>query len=269
MRRLRLACLFFSLSLLLGNIGDAGRLWADKGSSADRGRQVYRMHCAVCHGERGNGQGPGAARLRTRPRDFTSGLFKFRSTPSGALPLDGDLYRILSRGLPGTAMVAPSHLSAEDRWAVIQYIKGFSERFAREEPPEPVRLPPPPADLEARREPGRQLYLDAGCLQCHGAEGRGDGPSAHDLRDHWGHPIRPADLTRRPLKGGSSPMDLYRTLSTGLDGTPMPSYGDTLTEEERWALVAYMSSLATPGRYLMRGMMGKMGTERGASRAED
>lgn len=217
---------FLGIVLLLGAVG---RLWAARGSSPARGREIYLTHCAVCHGERGDGLGLGAARLQIKPRDFTTGLFKFRSTPSGALPLDHDLYRTLSQGVRGTSMIPQTHLSVEDRWAVIQYIKGFSARFVRENPSEPVRLPLPPADLQAGQERGRQLYLDAGCAQCHGAEGRGDGPSARDLRDSWGYPIRPSDLTRRPLKGGSSPTDLYRTFSTGLDGTPMPSYHDALT----------------------------------------
>ena len=90
--------------------------------------------------------------------------------------------------------------------------------------------------------------------------GRGERPSARNLRDSWGYPTRPTDLTRRPLKGGSSPTDLYRTLGTGLDGTPMPSYRDALTEEERWALVAYVDFLATPERRMARGMMEMMGT---------
>jgi mono/diheme cytochrome c family protein len=249
--------LFFILMVVLCE--GAGRPWAAEGSSLAQGRQVYLTHCAVCHGERGDGQGPGAARLQTKPRDFTSGLFKFRSTPSGALPLDRDLYRTLREGVHRTSMIPQTHLSADDRWAAIQYIKGFSVRFVRENPAEPVRLPPLPTDLRARREQGKQLYVDAGCVQCHGPAGRGNGSAAQDLLDAWGHPIRPTDLTLRPLKGGSSPTDLYRTLSTGLNGTPMPSYHDALSEEERWALVAYVESLATSERQVARGMMGMMG----------
>ncbi len=115
---------FLLLSALL--VGGAGRLWATESSSSAQGRRIYLTHCAVCHGERGDGQGPGAARLETKPRDFTSGLFKFRSTPSGALPLDRDLYRTLSEGIHGTSMIPQTHLSEDERWAVIQYIKRFS-----------------------------------------------------------------------------------------------------------------------------------------------
>ena len=250
------ALVFLLVTLLFGSVG---RLWAADGDGLARGRQVYLTQCAVCHGEHGDGQGPGAVRLQIKPRDFTSGLFKFRSTPFGALPLDRDLYRILNKGVRGTSMLPQTHLSADDRWAVIQYLKGFSARFVNENPAEPMRLPPPPADLRTKRAQGRQVYADAGCVQCHGSEGRGNGPLASELRDAWGYSIRPADLTLRPLKGGSAPTDLYRTLSTGLNGTPMPSYHDALTEEERWALVAYVDSLATAELRRARGMMGMMG----------
>ncbi len=175
------------------------------------------------------------------------------------MPLDRDLYRTLSEGIHGTSMIPQTHLSEDERWAVIQYIKRFSPRFVGENPSEPIRLPPPPADLRTKWEQGAQLYVDAGCVQCHGADGRGNGPAAKDLRDAWGHPTRPTDLPLRPLKGGSSPTDLYRTLSTSLNGTPMPSYRDVLSEEELWALVAYADSLATPERRVARGMMGMMG----------
>lgn len=94
---------------------------------------------------------------------------------------------------------------------------------------------------------GREVYEKAGCGECHGRTGRGDGPSAGQLKDEWGNPIRPADLTRRPFKGGSTPRDLFRTLITGLGGTPMPSYRDALTDEELWALVYYVDSLAPRG----------------------
>jgi hypothetical protein len=39
----------------------------------------------------------------------------------------------------------------------------------------------------------------------------------------------------------------------------MPSYHDALTEEERWALVAYVDALATAELRIARGMMGMMG----------
>ena len=101
--------------------------------------------------------------------------------------------------------------------------------------------------------------MDAGCNQCHGLGGKGDGASAKELKDDSGEPISPTDLTLTPFKSGPEPQDLFRTISTGFNGTPMPSYADSLTVRERWALVFYVLSTATRDR--PRGMMGLVGEE--------
>jgi cytochrome c oxidase cbb3-type subunit 2 len=209
-----------------------------------RGRAVYERRCAGCHGARGDGAGPAATFLFPRPRDFTAGVFKFRTTPSGSLPTDGDLYRTVTRGLRWTAMPTGHELADKDRLAVVAYVKTFSRRW-RDETPEPG-LPisvPPPASSALLAE-GRQLYEDSKCWECHGRDGRGDGPSADQLRDDFDLPIRPTDLTRGQLKGGSSVADVYRALTLGLDGTPMPSFADALDERARWSLAYYVLSLS-------------------------
>jgi cytochrome c oxidase cbb3-type subunit 2 len=100
------------------------------------------------------------------------------------------------------------------------------------------------------------MYTEAGCNQCHGGEGKGN---TDQLRDESGNPIVPTDLTLKPFKSGPGPEDLYRTISTGLNGTPMPSYADALAPKERWGLVFYILSIATLER--PRGMMGLVGEE--------
>jgi len=247
----------FLLSLLLCLTAPGGLLAAE--GVLAKGEQIYLENCAVCHGEKGDGQGPQAYRLQNKPQNFRLGLFKFRSTPSGTLPLDVDLFRTLSRGVPGTAMIPQTYLSEDERWAIIQYLKGFLDRFIEENPARPIPIPPAPSNLSSLVEQGKQIYKDAGCDTCHGEQGRGDGSAAEDLKDTWGRPARPADLTQRPFKSGPFPQDLYRTLVTGLDGTPMPSYQGVLSEEELWALVAYMDSLAASEQRRTRGMMGMMG----------
>lgn len=211
-----------------------------------RGRMVYQQHCAVCHGVAGDGRGMSAHMFVTQPRDFRQGIYKFRSTPTGSLPLDRDLFLTVTRGVRGTAMVPQTHLSDADRWAAIQYLKTFSPRFRKEAPLAGIPISDPPPYAQALAREGRVLYVEAGCGECHGASGRGDGPKATGLRDDWGWPIRPADLTRRPLKGGSAALDLYRSLATGIGGTPMPSYLDSLEPNQIWALVAYLRSLPSP-----------------------
>ncbi len=208
------------------------------------GKQVYEANCAVCHGLRGDGQGMAAHMFRTPPRDFRTGVFKFRSTPVGSLPRDADLLRVLQRGVRRTAMVAQTHLTEAEQRAAIAYLKTFSPRWREEEPEPSVPIPELPPKTAARIAQGKQLYQEAGCAQCHGPEGLGDGRQAGDLRDDWDWPIRPANLQQRPFKSGPTLRDLYRTLATGLDGTPMPSVGEALSPDELWALVYYVDALA-------------------------
>lgn len=212
------------------------------------GRRVYLANCAICHGEDGDGKGQGAVQLRVKPRDLRTGSFKFRSTPSGSLPQDDDLEKTLIRGVRGTGMVPQRHLGRDARLAVIAYIKTFSERFAKEQPQASVTAPPPPLPTPDVIAGGRRIYQKAQCAECHGEGGRGDGPSAPTMKDDRGLPIVVPDFTRWPLKRRAEPEDLYRTIATGLNGTPMPSYSDALDPEEIWALVRYLDSLAPPER---------------------
>jgi cytochrome c oxidase cbb3-type subunit I/II len=214
------------------------------------GQEVYRTNCAVCHGVGGDGAGPAASMFLIRPRDFRSGIFKFRSTPSGSLPSDDDLLRTVTQGLRWTGMIGRLDLAENSRRAVIQYVKTLATRFAKEQPGKPVNVSPAPPKTEEILTQGKRLYRDVGCIACHGERGRGDGASAGGLKDEWGWPIWPSDLTWRPLKRGSDTKELYRTLVTGLSGTPMPSYADSLTGQEIWALVYYLESLVPPNQRL-------------------
>ncbi len=215
----------------------------DRSDLVDRGRAVYRRRCIGCHGAEGDGNGAAATFLSPRPRDFTAAVFKFRSTPSGALPTDGVLYRPVTRGVRWTAMPTWHELPDKDRLAVVAFIKTFSTRWKEEkpEPPLSASAPPASADIVAR---GRELYVSAKCWECHGETGRGDGPSAAQLKDDLDRPIRPTDFTRGQLKGGATVADVFRTMTNGLDGTPMPSFADTMAEDERWAISYFVLSLS-------------------------
>ncbi len=188
-------------------------------------QRLYEGACASCHGRLGDGNGPSAAQLGTpRPQDFTAGTYKFRSTPTGSLPTDNDIYRTISRGVPGTWMPPWENLlTPAERWALVQYIKGFSDIFALELPDPEVDVPPEPGVSAELVHEGRFVYTMLECQKCHGAEGRGDGPLSNELVDDRGDRIRPYDFTRRGYKSGSSAQDVYRTLRTGLSGTPMPA----------------------------------------------
>ena len=225
------------------NIGVTAMTVPQRSDLVDRGRAVYQRRCIGCHGPNGDGDGPAATFLSPRPRDFTAAVFKFRSTPSGTLPTDGDLYRTITRGVRWTAMPTWHELPDKDRLAAVAFIKTFSARWRDEKPESPIALSAPPATpaLIAR---GADLYVSAKCAECHGESGRGDGPSAPQLKDDSDRPILPADFTRGQLKGGAQAADVYRTMTNGLDGTPMPSFADTMSDDERWAISYYVLSLS-------------------------
>jgi len=214
------------------------------GEDAKKGDVLFVQKCAVCHGESGKGDGPAQSFLFPKPRDLTAGKFKIRSTPSGSLPTDQDLFRTITNGIAGTSMPSWGAIPEKERWALVRYIQTFDESF-KEQPPRPISIGSPPPRTPQLLARGKQLYQDAGCFDCHGTTGKGDGPSARNLKDDWGHPIVPYDFTKPgKYKGGSSIRDIYRTFATGMAGTPMPSYVDSLAEDERWALASYVESLS-------------------------
>jgi mono/diheme cytochrome c family protein len=221
----------------------------DLGTEAQRasGRTLYLKYCAQCHGENGDGEGYATPHLLPRPRNFTSGKFKVRTTPNGALPTHQDLVNIIRRGMPYTSMPAWPNLSDQDVSNLAYFVKTFSPDFANPDRiPEPVAIPSAPGSTDESIALGRKLYEETGCIKCHGTLGRGDGPSASTLKDDWGVPIRPADLTQSwTFRGGSSREDIFRTMSTGFNGTPMPGFSDeALQPEQRWAITDFIVSLS-------------------------
>jgi mono/diheme cytochrome c family protein len=232
------------------------------------GRDIFAMACVACHGNNGRGDGTVGATLSPRrapqPRNFTSAEFKFRSTPTGELPTTADLFRTVTEGIRASGgpltfglrgnRIMPSfrYMPEEQRLELLEFVKSLNPAFWERRDVRTVEIPPVPAMTPERLARGRQLYMDAECWQCHGESGRGDGPSAPELKDNTGLPIAPTDLTR-PLrfKNGATPRDLYRTLMTGLLGTPMPSYADSLEPEQAWDVVFYVLSLSKDGQHAM------------------
>ena len=219
------------------------------------GKWMYRSLCIRCHGSAGNGQGADWKLtefdpihwLPRQPRNFNNAVFKLRSTPSGSLPLDRDLFESISRGLvPESDMPSFSFLPERDRWALIGYIKSFSNIWVEEEeyqePPIVVTKPPPVTQEMVAK--GKIVYKRMKCAKCHGEFGKGDGPSADELTDDNGLPITPRDFTDpNQFVGPNDLTGIYRTLMTGLDGTPMPTFSDFLDDMEAWQLVYYVMSL--------------------------
>jgi cbb3-type cytochrome c oxidase subunit I len=228
-------------------VGAEGPTGASSGMLA-LGREVYGRRCVGCHGVKGDGNGPSARFLDPKPRDFTRGIFKFRSTPGkDSLPTDADLYITISHGLWGTAMPPWYTLSADERMAVIQYVKTFSDRWKSEAPEGLIQVRPEPAVTAAALAAGKASF-EARCALCHGKQGHGDGPIARVLKDTWGHAEHPANFTLpagtpRGVKLGHDSAHLFKTIMTGVGGTPMPVFGSQLKPDEVWNIVHYVQSL--------------------------
>jgi DMSO reductase family type II enzyme heme b subunit len=214
------------------------------------GKAVYDRWCAECHGVEGRGDGPSAAYMLPRPRDFTQARYQIRSTGSGELPTDADILHIIDNGMPGTAMPGWPKLSRRDKAQVVDYLKTFSRFFETEAAPQPISVSRAPRRSDDAIAEGRQLFDQLECWKCHGHAGHGDGPSAPTLEDDNGFPIRPADLSQNwRFNGGGRVQDIYLRLRTGLDGTPMPSSSDLLeanviTEAQLWNVAHYVRSLS-------------------------
>lgn len=204
------------------------------------GQAVFARECKVCHGARGDGQGLGAHLLDPRPRNLTAGVFKLRTTPSGELPTDQDLFRTITHGIPNSMMPSFQELSEAERWALVAVVK---ELAGIGQASQAVPIPVEPVATPARVAKGQQVYAALKCAECHGASGRGDGPNALTLKSDDGRRIRATDLTRGVFKGGGETRDLYLRISEGIDGTPMPAYGTSASPDEIWALVHYLQSL--------------------------
>ena len=247
----------------------------------EKGKKVYFKRCVWCHGVEGGGDGPSADRLFTRPRNFIQGTFKIRWTDSGELPLDINLINTVKNGLTGSAMPAWGEFLAEDEiLSVVQFVKSLVQDREWDDEDEEVNnviggsvtaassrpaigadvgkgpLGDPPWAQTAgpyhlgipqeHIDAGKELFMKNKCWECHGGEGRGDGNPT--MKDDWGFPIVAANWQQCWNHRGSrrepyDPFVVARTISTGLNGTPMPNFREQLTGTERWQVAAFVNSL--------------------------
>ncbi len=259
--------------VILGSFGLATPTWAQEeaegfktgslpapfpAEQVEAGKRVYFTKCVWCHGVDGAGDGPGADRLWPRPRNFNAGTFKIRHTASGELPLiDVDLLQTVTHGLPGSAMPSwEGILTEQQRKDVLAFVTTelVKDRSWQDEEFEELHIleleklkaqavPPSPESIVR----GAELVVENKCIECHGLEGRGDG-NAFNLKDDWGFSIQPADWHkcwnfRGSRQDAYNVTNIFRTFSTGINGTPMPSFADNTTVEDRWHIANYVNHL--------------------------
>jgi len=227
----------------------------------NHGHRVYRRYCISCHGPKGDGRGGAGGHMTPPPRDFTRGEFKFHSVDSG-LPRDEDLLRTVRGGLRGTHMNG-FQLAPADAEAVVQYLKTFSPRWRTERPGPALPIPPDP--WQGRRDEaiarGRTVYHGAArCWQCHpsylSAEAlramaaanpeqaplpplRGDLAHSEPCSSAYGELLAP-DFRDHVFRVGQRREALVGIIAAGVGGTPMPSWGRRLNDEDLWAVTHYV-----------------------------
>jgi mono/diheme cytochrome c family protein len=223
-------------------------------ANSARVKSDYRRYCVGCHGELGDGNGENAIWFQPpefpKPRDFQLAVFECRSTPTGTLPTDEDLFDTIARGLDRSNMPPWNTFTKQQRADLVAWIKHFSPRWQNEKAGTPIQIPPAPEVTAERVKAGQEVFDRVQCWKCHGVTGKANGPSASTLTDDLNRPILPYNFTSdaRP-KCGSTDRDIYRIFMTGLDGTPMPSFADNIKPEEAWELVYFLRTLQPPNEY--------------------
>ena len=194
-------------------------------AASEEGKALYEDKCAHCHGIEGAGDGDAAENLLPRPRDFTRGLYKIRSTESAQLPTDQDLFDIIANGMPGSSMPAWDGILTEDeQWQLVAHIKTFHDGF-EDASPRLINLSGKVPYSEESVTKGKEFYTNLGCVDCHGVIGRGDGTSAPDLVDEAGFRTWPANLWEQwNYRGGATTEDIFKRFIGGIAGSPMPSF---------------------------------------------
>ena len=238
-------CGALASGFLAMSIGAVSAQTADE----ENGEAVYAKRCLQCHGEDGDGLGPAAERLNPPPRDFTLGMFKFKTSAfDDDIANDADLIRMIRDGMPGTAMPGWSDmLSEQDILDVVAYIKVFAdlEEEAELQLDYGTQVASSPESIAA----GKVLFEDGErCTECHGTEGKGNAPKK--LKDDNGDRTWPRNLTKPwTFRASNDPRDIFTRISVGIPTTQMPSFADPksnkkLTIEERWNVANYVASLA-------------------------
>lgn len=219
-------------------------------SDVENGRKLYLKYCYQCHGLKGKGDGPAAIYQAARPRDFTDGVFKLKTSPPKYLRArDEDIFIAITNGMPGSGMPRWENiLTEQERWDLVAYIKSLSDMFEEEPNPPALDYSGKIPRTEDSVERGRWVYEELKCHECHGPAGQG--PAIKVLKDDYGYRIWPRDLTKPwTYIGPFTAEDLYARVTNGIPLTPMPSFAkpgpeDAIFERKRWDVVNFVMHLA-------------------------
>ncbi|MDP2600559.1 MAG: c-type cytochrome [Deltaproteobacteria bacterium] len=244
---------------------------------AAKGKEIYGVQCAACHGADGKGDGPAASALNPKPRDFTSGVWKLGGTPS-------QVFHTITHGSPGTSMAGFASVSVPDRWALVAYLRSLSPNKP-EDTPETLKqsgvdkmldqgpgtrdqgpktteaipvsfamkqyvqtdvgvtdLTVPPAGTDSVSL-GQKIY-QSDCMSCHGFQGKGGIPVSvvGFVSEKERATLKTKDFAVSRQTWTYNQAAFIDLVSNGLPGRNMPGFADYSAEE--WsALYRYVQSL--------------------------
>jgi mono/diheme cytochrome c family protein len=230
-----------------------------------KGKNLFGVNCASCHGTSGHGDGPAAAALNPKPRNFTESYWRY----GGGL---ARVVRTITEGSPGTAMSAFPGIPIEDRIAIAHFVRSLGPKLLDDKPEDLAWLNPAPAAGGAAAgaavaggaaaptgpvipiadamkalavaepaagvalaavtgEPGADVYA-ARCASCHGVSGEGG------IRTRMLGSAPYAYVTTRSLgqpRGdwASNGAGFEKLVLEGLPGFVMPANGDLSRAEIR------------------------------------
>lgn len=226
----------------------------------ENGEKIYMKKCWWCHGKEGEADGPGADFMMPPPRDFSMGVYKYKTSPPDRwIPRDEDLFAMISNGMPGTSMPKWGDiLNEQERWDLVAFIKTLTDMFEDNPNPPEISYGTKVASSPESIEKGKKLFKDAKCYECHGEQGRGD--TIKKLKEDSGAKLWPRNLAKPwTFRGGYTPEAVFARITNGIPNTPMPAHAaektgaGKLSVEDRWHVVNYVMSLADPTRQVIEG----------------
>lgn len=207
------------------------------------GMALYAEKCSICHGSSGEGDGALSSEFSPKPRNFVLGAFRFASTEPGDPPSRLDIMRVIENGIEGSygrSMPAFDDLTLSEKLALAEVVRQFAQ-FG--DYGTPLTIPPRPDVIVF--EEALELFSDLECAGCHGEDGNGNGLLAEHLEDVDGEPIKPANFQTGKFKGGNSAEEIFLRIYRGINGTPMPSFGQNVPIADIWAVTELVIALGT------------------------
>ena len=226
-----------------------GKAWA---GVFEEGKKNYTRKCLSCHGCSANGQGPYARNTLARPANLNERL---KNYPDPDAPFH--FWRV-SEGVPGTAMPPWGWtISEELRWKINTYEMSFNggavrtvsgdvsdeegDRFAKD-----TNIVPPIEGTKEEYDKGERIYR-LFCAQCHGLNGKGDGPASIAAPGGYIQP-EPANFEE-----SGTDFTLYGRyvwkVREGVETTNMPPWKEALTDEEIFPAIFYIQGFSKPADY--------------------